>query len=172
MLPGRCHTDRVPHRPTYSTQLSDPPDIVGPVSCIPIREHAEALTVRQAIAKSCQSRGVLAGLFYRSEDLYNPTYNHDEDGSACCIYGCFPSRELLVHLRAFRIRHLLKRPRPANLHVTALGHSYSSHIHVEHSRKLLVPFVDRILTTFSYVHVTLLPNFLSTNISQRPPNLR
>ena len=84
----------------------------------------------------------------------------------------FLSRELLVRLRAIRMRPSLKRPRLANLHVTALGHGYSSHIHVDHNRKPLVPFVDRILTTFSYVHVTLLPNFLSTNISQRPPNLR
>ena len=66
----------------------------------------------------------------------------------------FPSRELLVHLRAFRVRPSLKRPRLDNLHVTALRHSYSSHIQVEHSRELFVPFIDHILTTFSYVQLT------------------
>ena len=124
------------------------------MSCILIREYAEALNARQVLAEFRQSRGVLPSIFRRSEDLYKSTHNHDKDGSACHIYDCFSSRELLVHLRAFRVRPSLKRPRPANLHVTALGHSYSSHIQVEHSRKLFVPFVDHTLTTFSYVQLT------------------
>ena len=66
----------------------------------------------------------------------------------------FPSRELLVRLRAFRVRPSLKHPRLANLHVTAPGHIHSSHIQVEHSRRLFVPFVDHTLTTFSYVQLT------------------
>lgn len=51
------------------------------------REHAEALTARQAVAESRQSRGFLSGLFRRSQDLYKPTYNYEPDGSACRIYG-------------------------------------------------------------------------------------
>ncbi len=51
------------------------------------REHAEALTARQAIAESRKSRGFLSGLFRRSQDLYKPTYNYVPDGSACRIYG-------------------------------------------------------------------------------------
>ena len=45
-----------------------------------------------------------------------------------------PSRELLVRLRAIRMRPSLKRPRLVNLHVTALGHGYSGHIHVDLNR--------------------------------------
>lgn len=51
------------------------------------REHAEALTARQAIAESRKSRGFLSGLFRHSQDLYKPTYNYVPDGSACRIYG-------------------------------------------------------------------------------------
>src|SRR5258708_551152 len=60
---------------------------VGPVSCVLIREHAEALTAQQAVTESRKSRGFLTGLMRRSQDLYKPTYNHVQDGSACRIYG-------------------------------------------------------------------------------------
>ncbi|KAN0133418.1 DUF1692 domain containing protein [Lactarius tabidus] len=94
-----------------------------------LKEHAEALTARQAIAESRQSRGVLAGLFSRSEDLYKPTYNHDKDGSACRIYGSFSVKRIT-----------------ANLHVTSLGHGYSSHIHVDHS----LMNMSHVITEFSF----------------------
>ncbi|KAI9434355.1 DUF1692-domain-containing protein [Lactarius indigo] len=74
-----------------------------------LKEHAEALTARQAIAESRKSRGFLADFFHRSQDLYKPTYNHVRDGSACRIYGS---------LAVKRIR--------ANLHITTLVHSYSN----------------------------------------------
>ena len=51
------------------------------------REHADALTARQAIAESRKSRGFLADFFHDSQDLYKPTYNHVKDGDACRIYG-------------------------------------------------------------------------------------
>jgi hypothetical protein len=71
-----------------------------------IREHAEALTARQAIAESRKSRGFLAGLFSRSQDLYKPTYNHVKDGSACRIYGS------LTVKRITGASSMLRRTRP------------------------------------------------------------
>ncbi|KAI9431979.1 hypothetical protein H4582DRAFT_2084239 [Lactarius indigo] len=50
-----------------------------------LKEHAEALTARQAIAESRKSRGFLADFFHRSQDLYKPTYNHVRDGTVCTL---------------------------------------------------------------------------------------
>ena len=66
----------------------------------------------------------------------------------------FLSRELLVRLRAFRMRPSLKRPRPADLHVTALGHGYSSHIHADLRSKLSAPVFEHIYKLHSCEHVT------------------
>ena len=67
---------------------------VGPVSCILIREHAEALNAWQVLAESFQSRGVLPSIFCRSEDLYKPTHDYDKDGSACRIYDSFSVKRI------------------------------------------------------------------------------
>jgi hypothetical protein len=67
----------------------------------------------------------------------------------------FLSRELLVCLHAVRTRHSSIRPCLANLHVTSLGHGYSSHIHVDHSRKLPAPLVKTYFHRLhSYEHVS------------------
>ncbi|KAI9453312.1 DUF1692-domain-containing protein [Lactarius psammicola] len=94
-----------------------------------LKEHAEALTARQAIAESRKSRGFLADLFRRSQDLYKPTYNHVRDGSACRIYGSLAVKRI-----------------SANLHITTLGHGYSSSLHVDHSLMNL----SHVITEFSF----------------------
>ncbi|KAH9991717.1 endoplasmic reticulum vesicle transporter-domain-containing protein [Russula vinacea] len=94
-----------------------------------LREHAEALTARQAIAESRKSRGFLSGLFRRSQDLYNPTYNHVPDGSACRIYGSLTVKRVT-----------------ANLHITTVGHGYSSNLHVDHKLMNL----SHVITEFSF----------------------
>lgn len=93
-----------------------------------LKEHAEALTARQAIAESRKSRGFFA-LFRRSQDLYKPTYNHVRDGSACRIYGSLAVKRI-----------------SANLHITTLGHGYSSPLHVDHSLMNL----SHVITEFSF----------------------
>jgi len=94
-----------------------------------LKEHAEALTARQAIAESRKSRGFLSGLFRRSQDLYKPTYNYVADGSACRIYGSLTVKRVT-----------------ANLHITTLGHGYSSNVHVDHSLMNL----SHVITEFSF----------------------
>ncbi|KAI0246080.1 endoplasmic reticulum vesicle transporter-domain-containing protein [Lactifluus subvellereus] len=94
-----------------------------------LKEHAEALTARQAIAESRKSRGFLSGLFPHSQQLYKPTYNHVPDGSACRIYGSLTVKRV-----------------NANLHITTLGHGYSSPVHVDHSLMNL----SHVITEFSF----------------------
>ena len=100
------------------------------------REHAEALTARQAIAESRKSRGLLSGLFRRSQDLYNPTYNYVSDGSACRIYGSLAVKRVTSPFPRFVHPHssFMHDFPLANLHITTLGHGYSSNVHVDHSR--------------------------------------
>lgn len=53
-----------------------------------LQEHAAALSARQAIAQSRKSGGLFSTLwFWRSPNLYKPTYNYQPDGSACRVYG-------------------------------------------------------------------------------------
>ncbi|KAN0113791.1 Endoplasmic reticulum vesicle transporter domain containing protein [Russula decolorans] len=94
-----------------------------------LKEHAEALTARQAIAESRKSRGFLSGLFRRSQDLYKPTYNHVPDGSACRIYGSLTVKKVT-----------------ANLHITTVGHGYNSYLHVDHNLMNL----SHVITEFSF----------------------
>ncbi|KAF8260059.1 endoplasmic reticulum vesicle transporter-domain-containing protein [Lactarius quietus] len=93
-----------------------------------LKEHAEALSARKAIAESRQSRGFF-DLFRRTQDLYKPTYNHVKDGSACRIYGSLTVKRIT-----------------ANLHITSLGHGYSSNIHVDHN----LMNMSHVITEFSF----------------------
>jgi hypothetical protein len=96
-----------------------------------LKEHAEALTARQAVAESRKSRGFFAGLFKfrRSQDLFKPTYNYVRDGSACRIYGSLTVKRIT-----------------ANLHITTLGHGYSSSVHVDHNSMNM----SHVITEFSF----------------------
>jgi endoplasmic reticulum-Golgi intermediate compartment protein 2 len=52
-----------------------------------LKEHAAALSARQAVAQSRKSRGLFSTLFRRNNDGYRPTYNYQPAGSACRVYG-------------------------------------------------------------------------------------
>ena len=52
-----------------------------------LKEHAAALSARQALAQSRKSRGLFATLFRKNTDGYRPTYNYTPAGNACRIYG-------------------------------------------------------------------------------------
>lgn len=95
-----------------------------------LREHAKALSARQAISQSRKSRGFFSW-FRRAEPEFRPTYNYETDGSACRIYGSLQVKKVTGML-ALRAPASLTDIQPANLHVTMLGHGYNSHIHVDH----------------------------------------
>ncbi|KAM5544072.1 hypothetical protein V8D89_002258 [Ganoderma adspersum] len=94
-----------------------------------LKEHAAALSVRQAVSQSRTSRGFFDTILRRSQDKFKPTYNHQPDGSACRIYGTITAKRVT-----------------ANLHVTTLGHGYASHEHVDHKLMNL----SHVITEFSF----------------------
>lgn len=59
-----------------------------------LKEHAAALSARQAVSQSRKSRGFFATLFRRSSSEYRPTYNYKADGSACRVYGTIPVKKV------------------------------------------------------------------------------
>ncbi|KAA1467259.1 DUF1692-domain-containing protein [Dentipellis sp. KUC8613] len=92
-----------------------------------LKEHAAALSARQAVSQSRKSRGLFS--FWRSTDTYKPTYNHKPDGSACRIFGSLDVKKVT-----------------ANLHITTLGHGYASHVHVPHD----LMNMSHVITEFSF----------------------
>lgn len=52
-----------------------------------LREHADALSVSQAVSQSRKSRGLFAWLFWNKKPSFKPRYNHRSDGGACRITG-------------------------------------------------------------------------------------
>ena len=59
-----------------------------------MKEHASALSARQAVAQSRKSRGFFSTLFRKSVDGYKPTFNYKPSGSACRIYGTVPVKKV------------------------------------------------------------------------------
>ncbi|KAI1792104.1 endoplasmic reticulum vesicle transporter-domain-containing protein [Ganoderma leucocontextum] len=94
-----------------------------------LKEHAAALSVRQAVAQSRSSRGFFDTILRRTQDNFKPTYNHQPDASACRIYGTIAAKRVT-----------------ANLHITTLGHGYASHEHVDHRLMNL----SHVITEFSF----------------------
>ncbi|KAJ3506970.1 hypothetical protein NLJ89_g6563 [Agrocybe chaxingu] len=94
-----------------------------------LREHSEALSASQAVAQSRASRGMFDWLFRRKKSLFAPTYKHVGDSSACRIAGTLQVKRVT-----------------ANLHITTLGHGYSSYEHVDHSKMNL----SHVITEFSF----------------------
>ncbi|KAF9650210.1 DUF1692-domain-containing protein [Thelephora ganbajun] len=94
-----------------------------------LQEHTQALSARQAIAQSRKSRGLLDTILRRDPPAFKPTYNYRPDGSACRIFGTVTVKKVT-----------------ANLHVTTLGHGYTSHQHVDHSLMNL----SHVITEFSF----------------------
>lgn len=100
-----------------------------------LQEHTQALSARQAVTQSRKSRGLLDTILRRDPPAYKPTYNYRPDGSACRIFGTVTVKKVTgkrVHLTNVTICSLCSLP--ANLHVTTLGHGYTSRQHVDHSR--------------------------------------
>ncbi|KAI0833861.1 DUF1692-domain-containing protein [Trametes gibbosa] len=94
-----------------------------------LKEHAEALSARQAVAQSRSSRGFFDVLLRRASNSYKPTYNYQADGSACRVFGTITAKRVT-----------------ANLHITTLGHGYASHTHVDHKFMNL----SHVITEFSF----------------------
>ena len=64
------------------------------------REHAKALSTRQAVRQSRKSRGFF-DFFRRKPDLYKPTYNYQADGSACRVFGSVEVKKVTGKWSAF-----------------------------------------------------------------------
>jgi hypothetical protein len=94
-----------------------------------LKEHAAALSARQAIAQSRKSRGLFTWLYNREKSLFKPTYDYKPGESACRISGTLAVKRVM-----------------ANLHITTLGHGYASHSHVDHKQMNL----SHIITEFSF----------------------
>ncbi|KAI9067729.1 DUF1692-domain-containing protein [Trametes sanguinea] len=94
-----------------------------------LKQHAEALSARQAVAQSRSSRGFFDVLLRRAGNKYKPTYNYQPDGSACRVFGTITAKRVT-----------------ANLHVTTLGHGYASAQHVDHKAMNL----SHVITEFSF----------------------
>ncbi|KAF7972239.1 hypothetical protein HWV62_18652 [Athelia sp. TMB] len=96
-----------------------------------LKEHAAALSARQAIAQSRKSRGLFGGIFGGGSKApaYRPTYNNKPDSSSCRIYGSLNVKKVT-----------------ANLHITTAGHGYTSHQHVDHTLMNL----SHIINEFSF----------------------
>ncbi|KAJ7052124.1 endoplasmic reticulum vesicle transporter-domain-containing protein [Mycena amicta] len=94
-----------------------------------LKAHSDALSVRQAVAQSRKSRGLLAGLFQWDSTPHMPSYKHEPDARACRISGQLEIKKVT-----------------ANLHITTLGHGYSSNQHVDHTLMNL----SHVITEFSF----------------------
>ncbi|KAI0750199.1 endoplasmic reticulum vesicle transporter-domain-containing protein [Daedaleopsis nitida] len=94
-----------------------------------LKEHAAALSARQAVSQARSSRGFFDTLLRRSGNKFKPTFNHTPDPDACRVYGTIVAKRVT-----------------ANLHVTTLGHGYASRAHVDHSKMNL----SHVITEFSF----------------------
>ncbi|TFK61941.1 DUF1692-domain-containing protein [Pluteus cervinus] len=94
-----------------------------------LKEHAQALSARQAIAQSRKSRGFFSTLLRTAQPDFKPTYDHTPGATACRVYG-----------------HLIVKKVTANLHITTLGHGYTSFEHVPHEKMNL----SHVITEFSF----------------------
>lgn len=105
------------------------------------REHAEALSSRQAIAQSRKSRGLFDWFYRREESLFAPSYEYKAGESACRISGtlavkrvtgAFYQMAYVLFFSGLILGYL------ANLHITTLGHGYASFSHVDHNRRVVL----------------------------------
>ncbi|KAJ7644363.1 endoplasmic reticulum vesicle transporter-domain-containing protein [Roridomyces roridus] len=94
-----------------------------------LKEHAAALSVRQAIAQSRKSRGLFSSILQWDSTPYMPRYKHEPDARGCRVSGQLEVKKVT-----------------ANLHITTLGHGYASHEHVDHKLMNL----SHVITEFSF----------------------
>ncbi|KAJ7278215.1 DUF1692-domain-containing protein [Mycena rebaudengoi] len=94
-----------------------------------LKEHSEALSVRQAVAQSRKSRGFFSSLMQWDSTPFMPRYKHEPDAKGCRVTGQLEVKKVT-----------------ANLHITTLGHGYASHEHVDHNLMNL----SHVITEFSF----------------------
>ncbi|KAK7055949.1 endoplasmic reticulum vesicle transporter-domain-containing protein, partial [Favolaschia claudopus] len=95
-----------------------------------LKQHSEALSVRQAVSQSRKSRGFFSTMFqWTNVQPYMPRYRHEPDAGGCRVSGQIEVKKVT-----------------ANLHITTLGHGYASHEHVDHSMMNL----SHVITEFSF----------------------
>ncbi|KAJ7719622.1 DUF1692-domain-containing protein [Mycena maculata] len=94
-----------------------------------LKAHSEALSVRQAVAQSRQSRGFFSSFLQWTGEPYMPRYKHEPDAKGCRVSGQLQVKKVT-----------------ANLHITTLGHGYASHEHVDHKSMNL----SHVITEFSF----------------------
>ncbi|KAI0032917.1 endoplasmic reticulum vesicle transporter-domain-containing protein [Vararia minispora EC-137] len=94
-----------------------------------LKEHAAALSARQAVSQSRKTRGFFAWLGSSGSSGYKKTYNYKPDGGSCRVYGSVGVKKAT-----------------ANLHITTLGHGYTSRVHVPHDQMNL----SHVITEFSF----------------------
>ncbi|KAF7317349.1 hypothetical protein HMN09_00470900 [Mycena chlorophos] len=94
-----------------------------------LKEHSDALSVRQAVSQSRKSRGLLAAIMQWDSTPFMPSYKHEPDGKACRVSGQLEVKKVT-----------------ANLHITTMGHGYASRQHVDHNLMNL----SHVITEFSF----------------------
>ncbi|KAF8155285.1 endoplasmic reticulum vesicle transporter-domain-containing protein [Mycena galopus ATCC 62051] len=95
-----------------------------------LKEHTKMLSARQAVAQSRNSRGFFTTLFqWANVEPYFPRYKHEPDAGGCRVSGQVEVKKVT-----------------ANLHITTLGHGYSSYEHVDHKLMNL----SHVITEFSF----------------------
>ncbi|TDL25545.1 DUF1692-domain-containing protein [Rickenella mellea] len=94
-----------------------------------LKAHSDNLSARQAVAQSRKSRGFFSTIFRSTKPKFRPTYNYKPDGSACRVFGSMTVKKVT-----------------ANLHITTVGHGYSSNVHVDHSQMNL----SHVINEFSF----------------------
>ena len=73
-----------------------------------LQEHTQALSVRQAIAQSRKSRGLLDTILRRDPPAFKPTYNYRPDGSACRIFGTVTVKKVTgIRFRLSKVTRVL-----------------------------------------------------------------
>ena len=103
------------------------------------REHLAALSSRQAITQSRKSRGLFNLCSQQEESLFKPKYDYKTGENACRISGT-PVVKWMTG--AFHLPNGLSFSfwadtwSLASLHITTLGHGYTSYSHVNHKSRL------------------------------------
>ena len=95
-----------------------------------LQQQAHSVTAHQAIKQSRTSRGLFDTILRRpGQKPQMPKYKHIPDATACRVVGQLEVKKVT-----------------ANLHITTLGHGYSSRIHVPHDKMNL----SHVISEFSF----------------------
>ena len=95
------------------------------------------MDARDAVTLSRRSKGFFSWLTSSKKAEFPPTYNYRPEGGACRIYGSVEVKKVTGNMKPLPLFEL--QPiyiLSGNLHVTTLGHGYSSQEHTDHSSEL------------------------------------